>query len=62
MDREKISRDAAKELIDEAEFGFIAVVDIEPKDTLGHVPPEDLEYEATAKTYRFGESKGSDPK
>ncbi|PCR89319.1 hypothetical protein [Natrinema ejinorense] len=60
MTREKISRDDAKDLIGEAKFGVVVITNFEAKDTLGHVPDEDLEYEATVESYRFGDELEDD--
>lgn len=60
MTREEISRETAKELVDEAAFGFLVIGDAEPKPTLGTVPLDELEYEISVETYRFGTEADSE--
>ncbi|KDE59820.1 hypothetical protein EL22_16980 [Halostagnicola sp. A56] len=52
---DKISRERAKELIDEHQAGRIIVTDIEPKPTIGTVPEDERELEGELEAYRFGE-------
>jgi len=60
MTREEISRETAKELVDEAEFGFLVIGDVESKPTLGTVPLDELECEISVETYRFGTEADSE--
>jgi len=54
----KISRERAKELIDDHQAGRIIVTDLEPVPTIGDVPVDELAFESSIETYRFGELEG----
>lgn len=55
MKPEKIKRGKAIELIKDAEYGYITVMDLHPKPAIGKVDPSSMEYEAVVETFQFGE-------
>lgn len=52
---EDISRERAKELVDEADKGILVVLNAEPVPAIGDVPDEDREKRIVSGGYRFGE-------
>lgn len=51
----RVSKEEAKALIDDLQFGFIITASIDDVPTIGTVPPGELKKEISAETYRFGE-------
>lgn len=55
-ERGRISREEAKEIIEEAKFGSILIADTEFVPTLGEVDREDREMEIAYERYMFGDA------
>lgn len=51
-DIETIDRDEAKRIVDEYPFITIIAGDMQPKPTIGDVPPAEREFETAIDTYR----------
>lgn len=51
---EEISKEEAKELVDEASRGILVVINPEPVPVIGDVPPEDHQIAVKTEGYRFG--------
>lgn len=52
--REPVTKEEAKQIIDESVSGFVVVVRPEMVPTLGYVNPEDLRISPEVESYQFG--------
>lgn len=51
----EVSKETAKEMIDNAEFGFLILHETEPIPSLGSIPPDERKVKITSEVYSFGE-------
>ena len=49
-----VSKDVAKELVDEATYGFMVVARSEPIPAIGKVDPKEIKYNVRAQPVQFG--------
>lgn len=61
IDAEEISRERAKDLVDEAQAGYLTLYGEEPVPVIGSVDEDDRETEPYMVTYEFGEPPEPDP-
>lgn len=57
-DPEEITREEAKELIENVDAGTLVVAGLEPIPTLGMVDEDELSLKPTVSSYRFGDLDG----
>lgn len=52
----KISKQEAKQLVEQSDFGYLIVGDIEPIPVIGEVDPEEIKHRTDVDKYEFGKT------